>query len=112
MRKYFDAIATEAGGTGEYARNAYSAGYDRYMFQEYASQDGLNRLNAKGQPMGKWIEFISDKGGQNILFDFIRNNSGSLNEAMKKYRDNNIAAYKKYHNITSAANNDFANPVN
>ena len=96
MRKYFDAIATEAGGSGEYARNAYSAGYDKYAFQEYASADGLNRLNAKGQPMGKWIKFISDKGGQNILFNFIKNNSGSLNEAMKSYRDKNIAAYNTY----------------
>lgn len=96
MRKYFDAIATEAGGTGDYARNAYSAGYDKYMFQEYASADGLNRLNSKGQPMGKWIKFISDKGGQNILFNFIKNNSSSLNEAMKKYRDDNIAAYNTY----------------
>ena len=96
MRKYFDAIATEAGGSGEYARNAYSAGYDKYMLQEYASPDGLKRLNAKGQPMGKWIKFVADKGGQNVLFDFIKTNSGSLSEAMKNYRDNNIAAYNTY----------------
>ena len=98
MRKYFDAISTESGGTGDYARNAYSSGYDTQMVQEYTSYEGMNRLN---QPkMDKWLNFVDKKGGQPKLFEFVINaeNSGvPLSSGFKKYKtkyENQIMLYK------------------
>jgi hypothetical protein len=98
MRKYFDAISTESGGTGDYARTAYSSGYDTQMVQEYTSYEGMNRLN---QPkMDKWLNFVDKKGGQSKLFEFVINAEQSgvpLSSGFQKYKtkyENQIMLYK------------------
>jgi len=98
MRKYFDAISTESGGSGDYARTAYSSGYDTEMVKEYTSYEGMNRLN---QPkMEKWLNFIDKKGGQPRLFEFVINAEQSgvpLSSGFQKYKtkyENQIMLYK------------------
>jgi len=117
MRTYFNAISTEKGGSGKNAMMGYSTQYDKNMVAEYTTSDGLNRLN---QPkMGKWIEFVATgnngqvAGGAAKIFDYIKAvGDDGLSKEMKAFKNKYIADYNKYHGITIAANNDFANPVN
>jgi len=102
MRRYTDAISTEAGGTGTYSRKAYSQGYDQQMLAEYTSNEGLNRLN---QPkMEKWINFIDKKGGRIALYNFVINNSSSLSPEFTAYYNKNKEAIDDYM-IKNARNN-------
>jgi hypothetical protein len=94
MRRYFDAISTESGGSGTYSRKAYSQGYDQQMLAEYTTNEGLVRLNQPG--MDKWISFIDTKGGRDTLFEFVIVNEKNLSDEFQDYLDINRDAIDEY----------------
>jgi hypothetical protein len=91
MRNFFDATSTEAGGTGDYARDFKSKGYNIQMVSNFTKPSGLESLNKP--KMGAWLKFVDEKGGHDKLIQYAAANpevleSGEIHwaEFSKKYR--------------------------